>query len=113
MGEGAIHDLGFEAGDSDKPFDLADFKGPNLSEDEEDSDAELSGDLAGELTGNLTGVESKGLKTLSPIVLSDEDIETNPDKIQFNLDLNGHENYFDRINSPDMANYENLLQGIF
>lgn len=87
--------------DPDRPFDISEFKGPNLSEDEEDddSDAELGGG-------------SKRSKTLTPLVFSDVDMEANStDKNQFNLDLNGHETYFDRIQSPDMANYEHLLQG--
>lgn len=76
----------------DKPFDISDFKGPNLSEDESDSETS----------------DSKKLKSFPSMDFEDNDI-SELEKSQFGTDLNGHETVFG-YDSPDMANYD-LLPG--
>lgn len=84
--------------ESDKPFNISDFKGPDLSE--EDSDGELP--------------DPKRLKTLeSSVDLFDNGLDNDHDKGFSLSSLNGNENYLeDNIPSPDIQNYAHLLDGM-
>lgn len=87
------------SGNSEKLFDIAEFQGPNLSEEE--SDGEIGGQGDEPMTNSLVTLEPEALESVLDI----------SEKSQSSLDLNGHEEAYFGYNSPDMSNYEHLLEG--